>query len=85
MYMLVKAALGRKAAAASLLIPSCALALTRSCHYQYHMAYIAIKGGRGDIIYRAIVWAMRGGEGGAQRKGLLANKRIESCTKALTG
>jgi len=36
------------------------------------MANIEIKGGRGDIIYCAIVWAMRGGKRGAQTKGVFA-------------
>jgi len=57
-------------------------AFTRYCHHQYHMAYIAIKGGQGDIIYCAIVWAMRGGEGGTQTKELFANHSVDSCTKA---
>jgi len=48
------------------------------------MAYIAIKGGREDVIYCAIVWAVRGGEGGAQTKGVFANNKIDSCTKATT-
>jgi len=60
------------------------LALTRYCHYQYYMAYIATKGGRGDIIYCAIVWAMGGGEGSAQTKGLFATDSIDSCPKAST-
>jgi len=38
------------------------------------MACIAIQGGRGDITDCAIVWAMRGGAGGARTKGLSANK-----------
>jgi len=59
------------------------LAFTRYCHYQYYMAYIAIKGGRGDIIFCAMVCTVRGGEGGAQTKGLFANNSIGSCTKSL--
>jgi len=49
------------------------------------MAYIAVKGGRGDILYCAIVWAMRGGDAGAQTKGLFANNSSGSCTKACKG
>jgi len=48
------------------------------------MAYIAIKGGRGGILYCAIVWATRGGEGGGQTKGLFANTIVGSCTKDST-
>jgi len=32
-----------------------------------------------DMIHFAIVWAMRGGEGGAQTKGLFAYNSIDSC------
>ena len=38
------------------------LAFTRYCHYHYDMAYFAIKGRRGEMMYCATVWAMRGGE-----------------------
>jgi len=48
------------------------------------MAYTAIKGGRRDITYCAIVWAVRGDEGGAQTKWLFANNNIDSCTTAST-
>ena len=48
------------------------------------MAYIAMKGGRGDIIYCAIVWAMMGDEGGAQTKGVFANNSSDLCTEAST-
>jgi len=60
------------------------LAFTQYCHYQYRMACIAMKGGRGDITYCAMVWAMRGGEDGAQAKRLFANTSIDLCTKAST-
>ena len=42
------------------------------------------KGGRGGggTIYCAIVWAMRGCEGGAQTRELFANNSIDLCTKA---
>jgi len=49
-----------------------------------YVVYIAVKGGRSDIIYCAIVWAVRGGEGGAQTKGVFANNNIDSCTNAST-
>jgi len=39
------------------------LAFTRYYHYQYYMAYIAIKGGRAGMMYCADVWA-RGAAGG---------------------
>jgi len=50
------------------------------------MAYTAIKGGQGDIMYCAIVWAMRAREGGAhpQTEGLFANNSVDSCRKAST-
>ena len=38
------------------------------------------KGGSGDIIYCAIVWAMRSGEGAAQTKGVFAKYSTYSCT-----
>jgi len=53
-------------------------------HYQYYIAYLAMKGGGGDMTYGAIVWAMRGGEGGTRTQGLFAKNIEDSCTKAST-
>jgi len=39
-------------------------AFTRYCHYQYCMAGIATQDGRGEKLYCAVVWAMKGGGGG---------------------
>ena len=50
-----------------------ALAFTRYCHKQYYMAYIAIQGDRGGVIHCATVLGVRGGEGGAQTKGVFAS------------
>jgi len=47
------------------------LAFTRYCHYQYCMACIAIKDGRGDTLYCAIAWAVRGARGVPKRRGCL--------------
>ena len=43
-----------------------------------------MKGGGGDMTYGAIVWAMRGGEGGTRTQGLFAKNIEDSCTKAST-
>ena len=48
------------------------LTFTRCCHYQYYIANIATKGGRGDIIYCAPVWAMERG-GGCPNEGAVLN------------
>ena len=42
-----------------------ALAFTRYCRYQYYIAYIVTRGGRGGTLYCATVWAM--GWGGGRR------------------
>jgi len=39
------------------------LAFTRDFHHQHRMVYIAIKWGRGETIYCAIVCAVKGGSG----------------------
>jgi len=44
------------------------LAFARYCHYQHCMACIATKDGRGERLYCAIVWAMKGASGVPKRR-----------------
>jgi len=44
------------------------LAFTRYCRFQYRKIYIAIQGGRGETIYCATEWAMKGGSGVPKQK-----------------
>ena len=47
------------------------LAFPRYCHYQYCMACIAIKDGRGETLYCAILWVMKGMMGVPKQRGCL--------------
>ena len=47
------------------------LAFTRHCHYQYCTACIAIKDCRGETLYCAKVWAVKGGSGVPKQGGCL--------------
>ena len=54
---------------------------SRYCHCQYCTASIAIKAGREETVYCAIVWAMKGWGGVPKQGGVFANKSIDSWTK----